>query len=433
MCVGESNSPVRIVLLGATITGNRGAESMLRAAVQRIPEFVPRVRFSLLSLYPRDDKAENRDHSLHVIACSPAHLLLVAFPLALAAHLLSRVGLPHRFLLATGALRELQRADLVIDLSGISFVDGRGPAILAYNCVVVLLPRLLGKPLLKYSQALGPFRRRVNRWCAGRFLPKTAAIAARGRITEEHLGDLGLPPGKVRLCADAAFGMRIGPEARRKSDDATNNGLFRRSTVAITPSNVVHELCRKAGIAYPRCMAEFVRDYLILQRGYDVLLLPHSARPGKRSAKNNDLMICREIYRLAARPECHLLPEGVYDAETLRAMIGKCRFLVTSRFHAMVSGLAMGVPLMLVGWSHKYAEVLEAFDLEMFALDYADLSPDRLRCLFGRLEREEEEVRDRIRGVLPSVVESSLDNARLAAELLGAPSPTAATRIDQEI
>jgi polysaccharide pyruvyl transferase WcaK-like protein len=78
----------------------------------------------------------------------------------------------------------------------------------------------------------------------------------------------------------------------------------------------------------------------------------------------------------------------------------------------------MGVPTMLVGWSHKYAEVLEAFDLSAYALDYAELSEEALRELFAQLEREEEEVRRRIQEHLPAVVELSLKNARLAADLL---------------
>ena len=84
--------------------------------------------------------------------------------------------------------------------------------------------------------------------------------------------------------------------------------------------------------------------------------------------------------------------------------------LVASRFHAMVSGLAAGVPTMLVGWSHKYAEVL----------DYADLTDGNLRRLFERLEREENQVRRQLQKHLPTVVESSLKNARLAAGLLTA-------------
>ena len=105
---------------------------MLRAAVQQISRLVPGVRFTLLSLYPADDAAENRDPALKIAPLSPLSMVAVAFPLALLAGLLRRLRLPYRFLLRTPALRALDAADLVIDLSGISFVDGRG-TIIIYN------------------------------------------------------------------------------------------------------------------------------------------------------------------------------------------------------------------------------------------------------------------------------------------------------------
>jgi colanic acid/amylovoran biosynthesis protein len=402
-------------LLGATITGNRGAESMLRAAVQRIPEFEPRVRFTLLSLYPKDDVAENRDSTLRIVPFTPVQLVFVAFPLALLAGLLARLRLPHKFLLLMPALRAIHDADLVIDLSGISFIDGRS-SVLLYNVLVVLIPLLLKTPVMKYAQALGPFRGKLNGWAARWLLPKVACLAARGRITREHLVGLRLPPGIVESCSDAAFAMQVGPHAPETIAPLLSQSAFARPVVCVSASSVVEKLCRKRGVDYPRQIATFI-DYLIDQKGYGVCLLAHSARPGRKSTKNNDLLVCRRIAELVNRPEC-LLPKLTLDAEALRALIGECRFLVASRFHAMISGLATGVPTMLVGWSHKYAEVLEMFDLEKYALDYAELSEDALRQLFERLEREEEDVRSRIHRHLPSVVEASLKNARLATDLL---------------
>jgi colanic acid/amylovoran biosynthesis protein len=408
---GESH----VVLMGATITGNRGAESMLRAAVQRIPEFQPATRFTLLSLYPKDDIAENRDPALEIIPFSPVHMVFVAFPLALLAGMFARLRLPYRFLLRTRSLRAIHDADLVIDLSGISFVDGRR-TILVYNALVVLLPALMRTPLMKYAQAMGPFHTRMNRWSARWLLPKVACIAARGRVTREFLDELGLPERVVDRCADAAFAMHVGPEARQTIEPLLKQPAFARPVVGVSASSVVERLCRRQGIDYPALTAAFINS-LIDEKGYGVCLLAHSARPGRQSVKNNDLPVCRQIAELVKRPEC-LYPQQTLNAEALRALIGQCRLLVASRFHAMVSGLAMGVPTMLVGWSHKYAEVLEAFDLARYALDYAELSDTALRDLFARLEQEEEQVRRRIQEHLPAVVESSLKNARLAAGLL---------------
>jgi len=404
----------RIVLVGATITGNRGAESMLRAALQRIPEFEPDARFTLLSLYPQDDMAENDDPDLRIVPFSPLHLVLVAFPLAILAGTLARMHLPYRFLLRTRSLQAIDNADLMIDLSGISFVDGRG-AILLYNVLLVLLPVALRTPLMKYAQALGPFHKRLNRFCARWLLPKVATIAARGRVTRSFLDELKLPPDAVELCTDAAIAMQVGPHAHQAIEPMLQEPLFQRPVVGVSASSVVHKLCLKRGLDYPEMMATFIR--FLMEKGYNVCLLAHSARPGRTSAKNNDLPVCRQIATAVSRPEC-VFPDQALSAEALRALIGECRFLVAARFHAMISGLAVGVPTMQVGWSHKYAEVLEIFELEEYALDYAKLSEHGLREMFEHLERDEQQVRERISRHLPAAKEASLKNARLAAALL---------------
>jgi polysaccharide pyruvyl transferase WcaK-like protein len=58
----------------------------------------------------------------------------------------------------------------------------------------------------------------------------------------------------------------------------------------------------------------------------------------------------------------------------LRAVIAAGAVLLTSRFHAMISALTERTPLLVIGWSHKYAEVLAPFGLTDLAMAYADLT-----------------------------------------------------------
>ena len=66
--------------------------------------------------------------------------------------------LPSSALARTPGLRPLLDADVVVDVAGISFVDGRGLPIVGYNVLMTALPLLVGTPVVKASQAVGPFR-----------------------------------------------------------------------------------------------------------------------------------------------------------------------------------------------------------------------------------------------------------------------------------
>ncbi len=409
-----------VVLLGATLTGNRGAESMLRAAVQRIEQFAPGTHFTLLSLYPADDREEmarSRDLPL-TIAAFPPMQMVAAFPIALVAGALRKFGLPYRWLLPTAALRAIARADLLVDLSGISFVDGRGYGILLYNVLTVLIPRCLGVAVFKYAQAIGPLATGLNRWLARRMLDRVATIVARGKVTRQFIDELRLKRARVETRADAAFGMMTCDDDIAAVSSLLTHDVFRDGrVVAIAPSSVVDRYCRDMGIDYPQQIATFI-DTLARDKNYGVVLIPHSARFSTTKAKNNDLVVCRRIAELVQAKDRCLFIKRPPNAPQLRVLIGNCRFIVASRFHAMISALETGVPPLLIGWSHKYAEVLASFELDCCYLKWQGLSAATLREAFDVVEAQQDEMRKKIAKNLPAVMESSLDNARLAVELL---------------
>ena len=54
----------------------------------------------------------------------------------------------------------------------------------------------------------------------------------------------------------------------------------------------------------------------------------------------------------------------------------------------MVGALSIGVPVAVVGWSHKYLEVMKQFNLEEFVFDYSAHDPEALRAVVEKLVSE---------------------------------------------
>jgi polysaccharide pyruvyl transferase WcaK-like protein len=69
----------------------------------------------------------------------------------------------------------------------------------------------------------------------------------------------------------------------------------------------------------------------------------------------------------------------------------------------MVGALVVGVPVLVMGWSHKYLEVMERFGQADMVFDGADLDRPRTVALIQRLIAERAERRDRIVAALPEV------------------------------
>jgi polysaccharide pyruvyl transferase WcaK-like protein len=403
-----------IATIGATFSGNKGAASMLQSLLDNVPPLLDdEVRFLVLTVYPVEDtRLVERNRLVEIVAARPV-ALLIAVPFAPVWSLLRSLGLPPAHLLRSPLLEALEHSELLVDLSGISFSDGRRIE-LVYNIACVLPAILMGKRVVKYSQAMGPFKTRVNRTAARALLPRLALCIARGRISAGHLKELGLT--NVEICADAAFSM-----AARHTDDAAQHlsaseWSDSRRVIGIAVSSVVRAYCTRRGIEYMPILAGFSDK--AIEHGYAVRLIAHSVRESQTGGRTDDVDACRSVHTLVKRKErCQLVVEDL-SPSTLRMIIGGCDFVIASRFHAMVSALATGVPTIVTGWGHKYREVLEMFDLEEWAVGYETLSVGGLWDTFRELVTRETEIRKKIVHNLDGVVASSHRNALLAASLL---------------
>lgn len=389
----------RIATLGAAFSANRGAASMLQALVDNLPDRLGDCRFSVLTTYPADDRAERVDERVEIVSARPVELAALLWPLALLAGALRVVRLPWRWLCIPAGLRHLRDADVVVDVAGISFVDGRGAPIVIYNALMTSLPLLLGRPTVKASQAMGPFGSRLNRTLARLVLPRLRAVCARGAGTEAHLADLNLD--NVQPAADLAFTMRMPADAVVRNE---------RPTVGLAPSAVVKGYCDDAGIDYVALVGSLADR--LLDDGLDVLVLPHSSRPRVTGGRMDDRPVTRAVH--ASSPRTRLIDDPLGPVE-LRGLIAGLDLLVTSRFHAMISALATTTPVLVVGWSHKYAEVLDEFGLDGCVFDWRDADADALAMRAKDLLARGDEIRSTIAAALPAVTARSARNYEVIA------------------
>jgi len=78
----------------------------------------------------------------------------------------------------------------------------------------------------------------------------------------------------------------------------------------------------------------------------------------------------------------------------------------------------MSVPTLVIGWSHKYEEVLEMFGLSEWAFGHSALSAEHLLERFDALVADREAVDAKLREHLPTVKARSLAQADAIAELV---------------
>ena len=402
-------------IIGGTLWGNRGAEAMVVTAVGRVRERDPQASFVVFSYYPDADRALLSDPAVRVADVRPK-AVLVAWAVSLVTGFLAllRVRVPDAVLPAT--VRELRRCRVLMDVSGISFHDGR-LAVVGYNLLCLWPAILLRVPVLRLSQAMGPFRHLLNRLPSRWVTRRSLFTFARGRLTAEHMAGLGVPADRWGVAPDVAFAYlpefaltsenldRVEAAASRLDDVVAAGG----TVVALVPSSLVDQKTTAEGGDYVALLLDLVRS--LQASGTHVLLMPNATRASSDLPRNNDLVVVRALVDRAAEAGVDLDAMTVVDHDldtaAIRDLASRSAILVTSRFHAMVAALALGVPPVVMGWSHKYAEVLEMFGCEDHAVDFSEAA-ERVPGLVATLLADPEPARRRIQAALPDVTERSV-------------------------
>lgn len=408
---------VFIGITAASYSGNKGAAAMLQSSIKQLHNiYGDRLNINLMSVYPGEDKKQLPFDFINITSTKPEQLLFIAFPLAVLYKLFKWCPPIKKLIAKNKIIKTYLNTDLVVDEAGISFVDSRGFVMNTYAFVCVAVPLLVGTPVVKYSQALGTFKKPYNRFLAKWILPKLKLICARGQGTYDNLMGIGIKDN-VKLCADGAFSMEDSEYWNAEVNKICGeDSFYNENVVGLSISSVVEKKCAKMGIAYKDTMVSFV-NYLN-ESGYHVILIANAARINSEKSRNNDLLVGDAIYNDIADKTKVRWYHKEMDAEEIRAYIGKCRYLVASRFHAMIGSLEQKVPVLLIGWSHKYQEVLDMFELGQYAIDFSKLELSELKESFRNFISNEKDIRAKLDKNLDKVMESSKNNIKYISEII---------------
>lgn len=392
----EKNPVISIV--GGTIWGNRGAESMLTTTIGMIRKDFPKAKFYVFSYLPKKDRELISDEDITVLSGKPLSLVIRHFPSALLAACFKAFGLKIPSSDYFKIARALKESDLLLDIGGITFSDGR-EKFLPFNILTIWPAMLLGVPVIKLAQAVGPFKHSLNRFCARLFLMRCQHIFARGEKTAEFLADLGYPKEKSDTVADTAFlyqpDFSLSHENEGRVEELVERvKSLKKKLVVFSPSILVEMQSAKKGLDYAGKFFDLMQS--LDSKGYHFIFIPNATREGSDKTHNNDLLT---LERMRAQAESGTLPSSILDAvdwviydvntASVRKIISNADVLVTSRYHAMISGLSLAVPTVVIGWSHKYRETMDYFGLGKYSMDFGNTSIDLPQIVKEALDNKE--------------------------------------------
>lgn len=270
-----------------------------------------------------------------------------------------------------------QWADLVIDMSGISYVgDGvSSPFAAVHTYSGIYYAQKADKPFARFIQSFGPFDHWLVRYLAKKEFAKLPFIPARGNHSAEYCRQIVSDISKVHAIPDSA--VLLPKNESWATEFLQQNSLEPKQYVIVSPSAVIHAsvLSSAGGSVGKKHVDSMVKICNgLIERGEKIVFLPHMY---SSYAKECD----REVARLVAQKipsGAGIIVEEDIDPMMAKGLIANCKYAIVSRYHALVAALSTGVDVVTVGWNIKYQDMMEYYGKERYAIDMRKHEPTDL-------------------------------------------------------
>lgn len=244
--------------------------------------------------------------------------------------------LPKRWRSKYGLVAESE-VDVVMDASGYGFTEAWGVQNIVQGAAVFKRYHDLGRKVILLPQAFGPVESPEGRAALKTLVKSCTLVFARDRVSLELL---------ETCCGGAQPNLLLAPDF--------TNLIKPKAAAGDVPGDVFLTLnsrifdrgkgcTREAYLAFMEKLVELLRA-----RGMKPFVLIHE--------QGADFSLSHEF---AGKMNVPL--RNTEDPLEAKAIIGACRFGFSSRFHAVVSALSQGIPVLSVGWSHKYDELMRDY------------------------------------------------------------------------
>ena len=124
-----------------------------------------------------------------------------------------------------------------------------------------------------------------------------------------------------------------------------------------------------------------VNETIVAELAAQVVLIPHEI--GLDRARDDRYLI--ELVGRLCDGRAPVYPMvGDYSAAEIKSVIGHVELLVSSRYHATIAALSQRIPAVVVGWAHKYDELMRDAGLSEYVLQCQTADNDSLLHLVSQ-------------------------------------------------
>ena len=236
--------------------------------------------------------------------------------------------------------------DVILDASGFAYSDQWGTESISNLLVHSRKWRESGKKIIFLPQAFGPFNIEQNRLSMREIIDNVDLIYARDGQSFSHLNQMVDESPKIKLSPDFTVLIQgIVPEYAQHS----------QNLACLVPN--ARMIDRQNSLDQERYLKFFLdMNQYLAERGFEVVILIHEL---------NDSKLAQQLQLRTGRKNKIIVEQ---DPIILKGLLGHCKVVIGSRYHALVSSLSQGVPTLGTSWSHKYQALFDDYKCPEYLL-----------------------------------------------------------------
>ncbi|WP_047150557.1 polysaccharide pyruvyl transferase CsaB [Aneurinibacillus tyrosinisolvens] len=297
---------------------------------------------------------------------------------------------------------QLKKCDLLVMGGGSLLQDATSPRSVIYYLGIVMVAKMLGKPVIFYAQGIGPITRAISKRLIRLIVNKVDIITVRDEQSGEDLKSFGVIKAPIHVTADPA--VTIGADQIDTSFGKSIIAQYKPGTAK--PVMAISVRAWKNEQQYKQQIARLADE--AIRRGWEVFFLPMQ--------NPSDVAPSRDILQLMQEKGAVLIEEKL-NFKQIFSFIGASQFVLGMRLHSVILAAVMNIPFAGISYDPKMDRFVQRLGMEAAGhikdLQYEQLLSN-IEPVLNDLEGTQRQIKDRMH----SLIEEAEKSSRLAVKLL---------------
>jgi len=266
------------------------------------------------------------------------------------------------------------------------------------NIILLLNPLIIGillrKPIILYTQSVGPFATTFQGWMIRVVLNRTQHIFVREEHTVATLKAIGVKTRLVTRTIDAGF-LFESDKAFQLSDIIEDAEALKSDIlVGIT---VRKWLSQEGQHKFEKAIASFV-DRITQEKRIRILFIPQVT---STVHNDDDRDVAKRIVELVSNKQSVINCTDNYDHFQLKQLYSHLDFLVGTRFHSVIFSLTSYVPALAIEYEYKTSGIMKDLGLSEWVIPIEQVTAENLYEKFVQLLDEGDLYKENLRQIVP--------------------------------